>query len=94
MAVLSGTAFCKAIENANARKPLTNADGYPLPRYRFADVEDATFFYGETLAKSTFVVVDSNRNFMKIAPIVADDNGEFANGLEVTEVFPDDIVKI
>ncbi len=90
MTVLSGTDFCSAVETAYARKPLVNSDGYSLKQYQFKDVDDASFFYGP-IANSIFVIVDSNRDWTKVAPIVADENGSFANVAETIEVSFDEL---
>ena len=76
------------------RIPLTNADGYPVAQYTFADVEDAKFFYSESQAVARLVFVDSRRGFTKVAPVVSDESGSYGLGAEVFEVMTEELQKV
>lgn len=92
----SGEKFCQIIQSASSRLSLLNSDGYPKSQWQFKDSKSANESYGAIAALSIFLIVDTNRSFYKIAPIVMDNQTQmlFADITQTINVFPDEIIKI
>ena len=90
-----------AIENHFNQISLKNSDGYSVAQYEFIDLESAIESYG-IIANSFFVMVDANRSFTTIAPIVlgeacassGDDRGLFGDATQAFNIFPDEIRRV
>jgi hypothetical protein len=94
--MISGKNFCDAIDYSNTRLTLTNSDGYLKSQWQFIDRKEAASNYDVEASLSTFLIVDSNRSFHTIAPIVLDNDTQqlFGDLSRSFNVFPDEIQKI
>ena len=57
----------------------------------FTNRADAAFFYGETAALSVFGVIDTNLNFLRIAPVCIIDGVVSLDQSQALTVLPSDV---